>query len=259
MLRITLTVVVGLLLAGPAMADEYVWLEGEDATSHDFNQHSWYTNTDIRKDLLSPGKPGGAKGSWLTHFDNKGSTAKASWSSTITEGGDYTVWLRCNPHKTVHVLKIDGGAEQPVDLTSDPRERINLIAPKIDLRFLAWIKAATVKLEPGKHTIELSASKGDNGQSHAGVDALVLSNFAWAPSGAAKPAAAGAPKPGPDDWFPLFPSDDPFAASSATDVSHLLHTPAGKHGALGRDGAKLQFADGTPVKITDERSGLLSL
>ena len=51
-----------LLVTSPALADEYVWLEGEDAQQHTFNQHSWYTGSDVRKDLLSPGTPGGAAG-----------------------------------------------------------------------------------------------------------------------------------------------------------------------------------------------------
>jgi len=247
MLRRTL-ILIGVLVASRAWADEHVWLEGEDAKPHTFNKHSWYSTTDVRKDLLSPGTPGGAAGDWLGHFDNSGQGATAQWSFSLKEGGDYTVWLRCNPFKTRHAIQIDGGASQNVDLASDPRERLNLIAPKIDMRFIAWVRAATVKLGAGAHTITLTVTK-EGTQAHAGVDALVLANFKWAPSGAVKPPAPGAPAPKPDEWFPLFPDDDPHDPASITDVSKLLHAPAGKHGALGRKGAALQFADGTPVKL----------
>jgi len=58
--------IAGLLLSvfvsGYSKAREALWIEGEDYTSSSWNNHSWYSGTNISKDLLSPGKPGESNG-----------------------------------------------------------------------------------------------------------------------------------------------------------------------------------------------------
>jgi len=237
------------MLASPARASETLWIEGESAGSHSFNKHSWYTKTDVRLDLLSPGKPSGAKGDWLAHFSNAGAGAQATYNFTATEGGEYTFWLRCNPFRTAAAYKLDGGAAKTIDLISDRREYLNLVNPKIDLRFVAWIKVGKVTLAKGAHTLTIVVSK-DPGydKGHAGIDALVFTNSAWTPAGATKPAK-GAPTPGPADWFELRPDDDPHTKGALTDVSSLLHRPAGSQGQVTRKGAGLVTAKGQPIKF----------
>jgi len=76
---------------------EALWIEGEGYSSSTFNQHGWYQNTNITKDLLSPGEPGTENGAWHAHYSTGSSAAVACYSITITEGGLYTWWIRLNP------------------------------------------------------------------------------------------------------------------------------------------------------------------
>lgn len=235
-----------LLVSDAALAGEYVWMEGEDASQTSFNQHGWYTSTDIQADLLSPGVPGGASGDWLGHFSNAGDSAEASWDFSVTEGGSYTVWVRCNPFKTSQRWSIDGGEFEPMAL-DDVRGRLDLVDPGIDLRFIGWVQVGEVDLDAGDHTLTIGVDAFE-GKAHAGLDAIVVENMGWAPAGATKPDAAG-DEPAADAWFPLAPRDESSADGSVIDMSGLHDRPAGTHGALQRDGAGLAFADGTPVKF----------
>ncbi len=62
---------------------------------------------------------------------------------------------------------------------------------------------------------------------------------------------ADAPHPDAGRWFAFEPEDDEFSEDSITDVSHLLHRPAGRYGPLGADGPVLVFRDRPeePVKL----------
>lgn len=86
---------VGFVLSGffpePAVGSEAIWIEGEDYASSSFNQHGWYQNTNIRKDLLSPGRSGVSGGSWHSHFTGGGAPeyATATYCFNIAEGGTY--------------------------------------------------------------------------------------------------------------------------------------------------------------------------
>ena len=77
------------LQADAALAAESIWIEGEDAQSSTFNNHSWYCCADVRTELLSPGSPDqpDTPGDWLSHFSNDGGTAAATYEFTVTEGG----------------------------------------------------------------------------------------------------------------------------------------------------------------------------
>lgn len=254
-----LPIALTLASASSAHAGESIWIEGESSSSHTFNKHSWYTSTDVRKDLLSPGVPAGAKGDWLGHFDGGGKAAKASYSFTVTEGGaGYTLWLRCNPFKAAHTWQLNSAAAKAIDF-DDPRERLNLISPKIDMRYLAWIKVASgLTLTKGSQTLTINVSKhASSSSAHGGIDVLVLTNTAWAPSGASKPKPAGGPAPQADDWFPLHVDDDAFSAQSVTDMSGLLHKPAGKHGAITRKDKGLVLAKtGASIKLWGVNAGM---
>ena len=185
-LALLAVVVAPALRAADVRANEAIWIEGENASATTFNKHGWYTTASVNTAMLS----GGA---WLGHFSPT-DAATATYSFDVTEGGDYTFWLRCNPHNSKMEYALDGGASQAVDI-SDPRERANLLTEGIDIRFLAWVKVGKLTLKPGKHSLVIKALKGE-AEAHAGIDCLAIVNFAWAPTGAAKPptgGAAGAP------------------------------------------------------------------
>ena len=93
MIRVLLVV----LLAHVAASKEALWIEGEDYANSTFNRHNWYQNTNITKDILSPGQPGASDGTWHAHFD--GTEAVATYRFEIEEGGTYNWWIRLNPFK----------------------------------------------------------------------------------------------------------------------------------------------------------------
>jgi len=241
-----------LLLPTLANADPFVWIEGEDATESSFNQHSWYS--DVQLNLLSPGSPaeGGAGGAWLAHFRNDSEPVEARWSFELEEGGRHVLWLRCGAYRTALEVRVDEGEYKPVDLDNHHREVINLVRPKLDVRFLGWVKVGTFELDAGAHSVEVRLlphpAWAEKPQIYGGVDAFCLStDGTWAPSGALKPG--NEPQPAPEAWFAYQPGDDAFSEASIIDLSHLLDRPAGGRGWLQPDGDSLSFADGTPARL----------
>jgi len=112
--------------------------------------------------------------------------------------GDFVFWIRCNTFKAKIAYKLDDADFKPID-TSDANTRDSLMVSKNpDHRYLAWVKAGTVKLAAGKHALEI---KLDGEISHStGIDCFVFSNTGFIPSGAMKPGKedVGAEVPDPD-------------------------------------------------------------
>ena len=119
-----LSLLVPVLWSLPAGADEYVWIEGEDADSTDFNNHSWYTGNQINYELLSPGtlEPTVSPGAWDAHFSNNGGAPEAEWDFSVSEGGTYDLWLRVSTYRVDQWVSIDSGdpwyLEPPTVLTT---------------------------------------------------------------------------------------------------------------------------------------------
>ena len=233
------------LLSSP----EAIWIEGEDFTTSTFNQHGWYQNSNVAKDLLSPGIAGVSEGQWHTHYSNSDSTAVAQYTFQVSEGGDYAWWIRLNPffndEGPDYSFSIDGGPWQPIDV-SEVGDRVNLVDPGIDIRFIGWTFADFLQLDAGSHTARIRIS--DTTETHGGIDVMALVNFSWAPTGVIPPDS-DPPDPGPDDWFMLAAGPDPYSDDSIIDMSRLIEPNAGSHGVLRGDGDDFAFADGTPVKF----------
>jgi hypothetical protein len=234
---------------------EYVWLEGEDSPRHTFNQHGWYSSSGVRLDLMSPGGPGapGTDGNWLAHYDGSGALAEASYDFTVARGGSYTFWIRTSAYQVHQWYQVDDGSRTEMDLESDLRERINLIAPaRPDIRFLAWVNVGDLDVAAGDHTLTIGLEHHPSrqpGEVHGGIDAICITSFPWAPAGTLQPRLEPGPEPAPDAWYPYVPTEDTFSDESITDMSRLLHRPAGVHGPVHQVGDKLAFADGTEVKF----------
>ena len=249
------------LSAGTTGAREAIWIEGEDYVNSSFNRHSWYQNSNIAKDLLSPGRPGLSNGQWHTHYTGSGSTgsATAGYAFTVSEGGPYTWWIRLNPFRNsnggagyAYRYRRTRGSWTPwTDLdVSEARDRmIDLVDPGIDIRFIAWCFGGALDLTRGPYELQirLSPRQGDR-ENHGGIDVMALTNFPWAPTGVVPPDTTE-PDPEPDEWFALMAGPDPHAAESIIDMSHLIDAPAGTHGFLQSQGKDFVFADGTPVKF----------
>jgi hypothetical protein len=238
------------LLCAAAFADSFIWLEGEDADSHNFSHHSWYGDG-VNKHLLSPGLPELIDGDWLVNYNWSDAGPKsASWYIDAEDPGEYALWLRVAVPLTQGWVAIDGSDSVDLQLDSHTRERINLTQPELDHRMLGWVYAGQWDLTEGLHTVtfglEPHAAWGGD-LNCGGIDALVLVDFDWAPSGAEQPDLSG-DAPEADAWFSFHPSDPP--ADWSTSVSAASpDTPAGGRGRIRREGARFVDDAGQPIKL----------
>jgi len=78
-----------------ALTKEAIWIEGEDYAASTFVEKSgagsWYHNSNVMKDLLSPGEPGVSDGDWHSHYtsNNHHDSGIATYGFRIAEGGSY--------------------------------------------------------------------------------------------------------------------------------------------------------------------------
>ena len=243
-----------------ALANEAIWIEGEHYTASTFVETSgagsWYHNSNLKKDLLSPGEPGVSDGDWHSHYtsNNHKDSGMAAYTFRIAEGGSYTWWIRLNPFRNSsggadYSYSIDNGPWRDIDL-SYVTNRIDLVDPGLDIRFIAWTFGAVVDLSRGSHTVKVRISDRDGAdkEGHGGIDAMAFTNFPWAPAGVVRPDP-NPPAPKAGDWFMLVAGPDPYSPESIIDMSGLIEKPAGRHGFLKRVGKDFAFEDGTPVKF----------
>jgi hypothetical protein len=217
-----------LALSSLPLSAATLWQEGEQSSANTMHRHPWFDQ--VKKDLLSGGE-------WISNFAKEEGTA--DYKLNVTEAGEYTLWLRANPTGTVLSWALDAGAWQAVDFKTEVRGQQNIAADgKPDLRFIAWVKAGSVKLSAGEHTVKFRMhGTKDN---HGGLDCFLLTNDGFIPNGLLKP---GVQKPAaPDEWFPLLADEDTFSPESVIDMSGLIEAPAGKWGPVIAKGSDLVFA-----------------
>ena len=239
---------------------DFVWIEGESANEHDFNQHGWYSSQNLRMDILSPGDADGQDGAWLAHYSNGPSQPSASYSFGISNENSYRLWIRASVFQTRMWYSIDGGPRVQIDSDNDQREYLRLNDPTssgpIDIRFLAWLKLDQLQLDAGQHVLEIGLEPLRQGgqETHGGIDIVFLTAGEFEPTGALRPDQI--PEPASDAWFPLLPRDDPFSEESLTDLSALSQGPAGSNGHIRRVEDRLELADGRPIKFWGVNSSI---
>ena len=241
---LALSIVLG-LNGALGLAREAIWIEGEAATKHNFKKHGWYDG--VNKSLLSGGD-------WLSHYF-EGAPGEATYEFTLQQGGKYAWWLRCNVVLMTQSFSLDGSKPAEMDLTSDVRDRMNLV-DKPDHRFIGWVRGGTFDLKPGKHSVTITTtSKIAN---HGGIDCMCFVSFLWAPAGTEKPTlSAGEAAAKPDAWFPFLPDDDAFSKDSIIDLSALVPAPAGQFGFVQRKGDRFVLEKtGQPIKFWGKVAGL---
>ena len=235
--RLIIGLVMFMSAAKSLPAREAIWIEGENATRHNFKKHNWYDN--VGKSLLSAGD-------WLSHY-HKTATGEATYEFNVEEGGQYTWWLRCNTLRVTQHYSLDGGEPVEMNLTADVRGKMNLVS-KPDHRYIGWVKAGRFDLSPGQHSITISISS--QLQNHGGIDCLCLINVPWAPAGTDRPSLEEETARAADTWFKVIPDDDQFSDESIIDMTHLLHRPAGQFGFVQRKNEAFVYSEtGQPVKF----------
>ncbi len=259
-LIISVVLFVSVCLSITVGANEVIWIEGEDYSTSTFVEKqgagSWYHNDKIMKDLLSPGEPGVSEGEWHTHYtsNNFPDSGIATYSFDVTEGGNYSWWIRLNPFHNSnggadYSYSIDDENWKDIDL-SYVTNRLDLVDPGVDIRFIAWTFGGSVDLSVGSHKlkVQISDRNGADKEGHGGIDVIAFTNFPWAPTGVVRPNP-NPPEPAPGDWYMLMAGPDMYLPDSIIDMSYLLEKPAGRHGFLKRNGKDFIFEDGTPVKF----------
>ncbi|HLY08794.1 MAG TPA: hypothetical protein VKW04_05725 [Planctomycetota bacterium] len=205
-----------LALAAPPGDDDLIWVEGEAAKTKDVSPvHGWYNN--IKKDLLSGGD-------WLSNFGGK--DGLATYDVPVKKAGVYTLWVRANPIGAALAWRLGDGEWKEID-TGKNVDSVNLAADnQPDIRFVAWMKAGAVTLQPGTTTISFKMHSGNN--HHGGLDCFCLTTKPFTPNGSRKPGTTlGLAEPG--TWA-FEPEEDEFSPKALLDLRSLNEKVAGESG-----------------------------
>lgn len=167
------------LAATATAADPFVWVEGEAPSRGQGHPHPWYSDQ-VQKGLLSGN-------GWLSSFTDQADT-EVDYDVAVPAEGEYALWARVNPVQAAVAWRRDGGAWEEVDL-SKAIDQVNLASDgKPDLRFLAWVKVATLKLAAG--TTAIGFKLHSTNSHHGALDCFVLTSRPFLPSGTSRPGGA---------------------------------------------------------------------
>ena len=219
-----------------AQADDYLWIEGENSTSHTMRRHNWYDS--VAKEGLSGGE-------WLCHFYG-GAPPEAEFHFEVSLTDEYFFWIRANSVARPRLsYRLDGGPWTEVDLNGAV-EKLNVASDgKPDMRFISWINAGKVALDEGAHTIRFKFHSDNN--NHGGLDCFVLSRQPFMPRGALKPGArTGKANPG---FFAWEPDVDDFRDDAVIDLRYLNEDVAGRDGRVKAAGNDFVLGTGEKVKF----------
>lgn len=225
----------------PVQAADYIWVEGEAPESQTVVRHPWWYDK-----VLKPRLSGG---DFISNW-SANQPGEAAYSVQVAAGKEYVLWVRANPVATKLSCSIDNGEWKLIDMESD-RERVNIAEDgKIDLRFIAWIRAGAFKLAGGNHRIRFRMHSENN--NHGMLDCFVLADPSFVPDGLSKPGenTAAAVTTAEGCWA-FQPPRDEFSPDALLDLRGLNEEFAGEHGFLVRskDGNDFAFSDGTPARF----------
>ena len=213
-----------------------MWVEGEHPTHAQVKRHPWWYDK-VNKSELSGGDE-------ISNWDDK-NVGQLEYVFQAPQDGEYEFWVRANPTGKLS-YQINSGAWTTIDW-SKRQDEINLAEDgKLDLRFIAWVRADQVKLSKGENTVRFRMESENN--HHGILDCFVFSTEPFQPRGALKPGetAKAAAESG---WFALSPGADSFA-ESAIDLRGLNEKQAGDGGFIGvKDGQFVHGKTGEPVRF----------
>ncbi|MGE9266865.1 MAG: hypothetical protein ACQKBY_02115 [Verrucomicrobiales bacterium] len=237
-----------LMLAGLAswcsLGAAEIWVAGEAAAESSARPHGWYDS--VKEEALSGGK-------WLGHFSKEGE-AVMRYRVAVPEAGDYTLWLRANPAAGARLSWQLGEPEwREVDF-SGALNQVNVAGDgKVDLRFLAWVKAGKVALEAGERDLRVKFHSAN--QHHGALDCFLLTTEDFVPNGKLQPGE----KLGLADegMWAFEPGPDGFSAEAELDLSDLNEEVAGQAGFVRmREDGELMDGAGKPVRFWAMTTGV---
>jgi len=217
-------------------ADDYIWIEGEAATSKTVQPHNWYSDA-IKKEQLS-------EGGWISNFTDK-ADGVASYSLNVPANGEYTLRVRANVIGALLSYQIENARPIEID-TSKAVDVINIANDgKPDLRIIGWLNGGKIPLQAGKTSITFTMHSGNN--HHGGIDCFVLTKIPFTPNGAMKPGQ----KLGTADtgWWAFEPDADPFTGDALLDLRGLNEKVAGESGFIKAAGDEFQLGNGQSVRF----------
>lgn len=217
-------------LSWTAQAMTYIWIEGEEATTHSpdlSTNHSFVP----RHPALSGGVSLGGSGTAGETF--------VEFETTIPEAGTYDVTFRKFWHHGPFRWRFGDDDWQVVDRLA-LMDNIGLDRIHMNIN---WVFAGSVELPAGPVTLRLEQIK----DGPFVIDCLVISKEPFFPQGALKPGErSGKQAPG---FFAWEPPPDPLNADNPLDLRHLNEAAAGQHGFVQRDGDRFTLGNGEPVRF----------
>ncbi|WP_146577434.1 hypothetical protein [Neorhodopirellula pilleata] len=228
-----------------AMADELIWIEGEDANRQQMNRHPWYD--DVDRSQLSGGE-------LISNFSDQ-AAGTASYQFNVNEAGKHVFWIRTNPIASTLSYQLNDAPPRPISTATNQRDAVNIAADgKPDLRFLSWIRVGEVTLDAGSN--EVTFRLDSENHHHGYLDCLVFATTTFQPNGKWKPGEQSA-TPSAEGWFAFRPDADGLNAdgidanqTSAIDLRFLNESQAGERGRIvARDGRFWHGRSDQPVRF----------
>jgi len=246
-MRLTRTLALCSLVAAASAAD-FVWWEGEAATTHNFD------NTSFQVGQYGEKAKGLSGGNWLnTGGKRNGAALTATWTIDVPEATTWNFLTRKFWKHGPFRWRFDAGEWQECGSDCgllDSYELVTHICAN-------WVSLGSVNLNKGSHTltIELLAKDGDNVA--ACFDCFVLSKAPFAARGALKPGEAyGLSTPG---WWSFEPPADAFTGEALLDLRGLNEKEAGASGFITAKGDGFVRGDGQPIRFYAVNTGVPEL
>lgn len=241
-------VAVSAALLGPwtpgAARASWIWVEGEKPVRSTMHRHPWWYDK-VKVDQLSGGD-------LISNFHDK-APGEALYRVNAPQAGEYELWVRANPVATRLAYMVNDGKWTDIDTAKDAQGTVNVAEDgKIDLRFLAWVRAGKVALRGGNNSVRF---RMDSKNSHHGyLDCFVFTNEPFTPNGAIRPdqAATAARRASAEDrgWFAFAPAADRYSPTSGIDLRSLNEKEAGDGGFIGVRGSRfVHEKTGRPVRF----------